>query len=42
MNEGALMAQGEILLFLRADAHVPKQWDKLIERKEDAGCLALA
>ena len=40
MNEGALMAQGEILLFLRADAHVPKQWDKLIERK-DAGAFGL-
>lgn len=32
MNEGALMAQGDILLFLHADTQLPKAWDILIEK----------
>ena len=32
MNEGALMAQGDILVFLHADTQLPKAWDILIEK----------
>jgi rSAM/selenodomain-associated transferase 2 len=32
MNEGALMAQGDILIFVHADTHLPKAWDTLIEK----------
>ncbi len=31
MNEGALMAQGDILVFLHADTRLPKAWDSLVE-----------
>lgn len=42
MNEGALMAQGEILLFLHADTLLPKNWDLLIDHGYEAGAFALA
>ncbi len=42
MNEGALMAQGEILLFLHADTLLPQNWDKLIDNGYDAGAFNLA
>ncbi len=41
MNEGASMAQGEILLFLHADTHLPKQWDKKLLGCE-AGAFSLS
>lgn len=44
MNEGALMAQGDILLFLHADTQLPKEWDTLIEKTlhvNNAGAFSL-
>lgn len=41
MNEGARMAEGEMLLFLHADTHVPKHWDTLIKTSYDAGAFSL-
>jgi rSAM/selenodomain-associated transferase 2/rSAM/selenodomain-associated transferase 1 len=42
MNEGAQMAEGDILLFLHADTLVPKRWDALIDTHESAGAFRLS
>ncbi len=44
MNEGARMAQGDILVFLHADTHLPKAWDTLIKKAlhvKKAGAFSL-
>ncbi|MDD3343758.1 MAG: TIGR04283 family arsenosugar biosynthesis glycosyltransferase, partial [Sulfurospirillaceae bacterium] len=44
MNEGARMAQSNILVFLHADTMLPKAWDTLIEEalhKHQAGAFSL-
>lgn len=41
MNEGALMAQGDILLFLHADTRVPKHWDEIIKNGGKVGAFRL-
>ena len=41
MNEGALMAQGDILLFLHADTLVPKLWDETIKNGGKVGAFTL-
>lgn len=41
MNEGALMAQGDILLFLHADTHVPKHWDAILKKAGKVGAFKL-
>lgn len=42
MNEGANMAEGDILLFLHADTLLPKGWDKLICTNSNAGAFKLS
>ena len=41
MNEGALMAQGDIVLFLHADTRVPKHWDEMIKHGGKVGAFRL-
>lgn len=41
MNEGERMAEGEMLLFLHADTHVPQHWDTLIKPSYQAGAFSL-
>jgi len=38
MNEGLLMAQGEIVLFLHADTLLPDAWDRLVEETLHVVC----
>ena len=42
MNEGARMAEGEILLFLHADTLVPRHWDAQLSTNYEAGSFSLA
>lgn len=42
MNEGALMAKGDILLFLHADTLVPKHWDELLKKGGIVGAFGLS
>lgn len=41
MNEGALLAQGDKLLFLHADTRVPKYWDELVKNGGKVGAFQL-
>lgn len=41
MNEGALMAQGDKLLFLHADTRVPKHWDEIVKKGGKVGAFRL-
>jgi len=41
MNEGASMAEGDILFFLHADTLVPKRWDAYIDNGYEAGAFSL-
>ncbi|MBV5278048.1 MAG: TIGR04283 family arsenosugar biosynthesis glycosyltransferase [Campylobacteraceae bacterium] len=41
MNEGALMAKGDRLLFLHADTRVPKHWDELVKKGGKVGAFKL-
>lgn len=41
MNEGASMAEGDILLFLHADTLMPKGWDSMLESASDVGAFKL-
>lgn len=41
MNEGALIAQGDKLLFLHADTRVPKHWDELVKNGGKVGAFRL-
>ena len=37
MNQGAKIANGEVLVFLHADTSLPKDWDVFVEEKINAG-----
>lgn len=41
MNEGALMAKGDKILFLHADTLVPKHWDEHVKNGSEVGAFRL-